>query len=78
MPPNRHVEQNFYLNSYQLKQAQEELTQLKSGIVSRLGDLGEEIFAQAHTLFENITLSTIALKAMQRYLELSQKTQLFL
>ncbi|BAZ31584.1 hypothetical protein NIES4074_40570 [Cylindrospermum sp. NIES-4074] len=61
---------------YQRKQVQGINEKLKSGILLRLGDLGEEVFVRADNFFGEVNLSAKNLKLIQRYSGLAGRIRL--
>jgi hypothetical protein len=61
---------------YQQKKVQEITEKLKSVIITRLGELGEEIYTRASTFFPDVKLEAKNLKLIQRYSGLAGRTRL--
>jgi hypothetical protein len=63
---------------YQRKQVQVITEKLKSVIITRLGELGEEVFTRASTFFLELKLEAKNFKLIQRYSGLAGRTRLLL
>ncbi|BAZ32135.1 hypothetical protein NIES4074_46370 [Cylindrospermum sp. NIES-4074] len=63
---------------YQRKKVQEITDKLKSVIITRTGELGEEIFTRASNFFLEVKLEAKNLKLIQRYSGLAGRTRLLL
>ncbi len=63
---------------YQRKKVQEITEKLKSLIITRIGELGEETFTRASTFFLEVKLEAKNFKLIQRYSRLAGRTRLLL
>jgi hypothetical protein len=63
---------------YQRKKVQEITDEIKSLIITRTGELGEEIFTRASTFFLEVKLEAKNFKLIQRYSGLAGRTRLLL
>ncbi|BAZ31244.1 hypothetical protein NIES4074_37160 [Cylindrospermum sp. NIES-4074] len=63
---------------YQRKKVQEITEKLKSAIITRIGELGEEIFTRASTFFLEVKLEAKNFKLIQRYSGLAGRARLLL
>lgn len=60
---------------YQNQQSEAIIKKLKKGIVGKLGNIGEEIYAQAYTFFTQVPISAKHLKLIQSYSEIAQQNR---
>ncbi|HLO85979.1 MAG TPA: YbjN domain-containing protein [Nostocaceae cyanobacterium] len=60
---------------YQRKQSEAIIEKLKKAMLSKLGDIGEEIYSQAYTFFTQVPLSVKHLKLIQRYSGIAQRNR---
>jgi len=66
------------LEPYQRKQTQEIIEKVKRLIITRLGDLGTEVFDEALAFFTKVKFPVIILKLIQRYAKMAGRTRLFI
>ena len=66
------------LEPYQRKQTQEIKEKVKKLIITRLGNLGTEVFDEASTFFTKVKFPGIILKLIQRYAKMAGRTKLFI
>ncbi|WP_414551375.1 YbjN domain-containing protein [Anabaena sp. CCY 0017] len=66
------------LEPYQRKQTQEIIEKVKRLIITRLGNLGTEVFDEAFSFFTKVKFPGIILKLIQRYAKMAGRTRLFI
>jgi hypothetical protein len=60
---------------YQRKQSEAITEKLRKEILSKLGDIGEEIYSQAYNFFTQVPLSAKHIKLIQRYSGIAQRNR---